>query len=31
MKKGEEKDWKIPEEIIKKYSKYTNKDLDYLT
>ncbi len=30
-KKGEEKDWKIPESIIKKYSKYQNKELEKLT
>jgi len=27
MKKGQEKDWKIPEEILKKYENYQNKVL----
>ena len=31
MKKGEEKDWKIPQEIITKYSSYGNKELEKLT
>lgn len=31
MKKGEEKDWKIPNEIIAKYQAYQNKELEKLT
>lgn len=31
MKKGQEKDWKIPEEILSKYAQYKNETLMKLT